>query len=177
MTGPAGPVLSPAAALAVLTPPALVAQPTNITVLPGTTLILAVAASGDALGYQWQLNATDISGATSNTLELSNLQLADTGRYSVLVTNAVGSLSTDPAFVTVRNPPYAPTINSVSFLPYGRVQLQVSAEPDCPFTVLSASGMSGWDPVTSVFNQTGTLEFTDLPPAGNRFYRLVWLGW
>ncbi len=81
-----------------VTPPIIVSQtlPTNQVVLYQSSPTLNVSASapgqnnGFPLGYQWQFNGTNISGATSTNYTF----FADTnslGTYSVIVSNAVGS--------------------------------------------------------------------------------------
>ena len=66
-----------------------------------------------ATDYQWQKNGTNIAGATTTTLTLNNLQLADTatnGGYRLLGINAAGTNATrgcsaivDPAPAAVSN--------------------------------------------------------------------------
>jgi hypothetical protein len=41
--------------------------------------------------YQWQSNGTNIPGATSNTLSLTNLQLAQAGAFQIVASNAYGT--------------------------------------------------------------------------------------
>ena len=62
-----------------------------------------------ALTYQWQLNGADIypppagvSGATSNTLTIANVQESNEGLYRCVVTNAAGSMTSNAAQLTVR---------------------------------------------------------------------------
>jgi hypothetical protein len=79
----------------------------NITTLPvdqkklvGETAVFTVVASGTTpLSYQWKTNGTGlvngggISGATSSTLTLSNVQKSQAGTYTVDVTDLAGTLS------------------------------------------------------------------------------------
>jgi len=80
----------------------------------GGTLTITAGFSG-ATSYQWQKNGTNISGATSPTLTLNNLQPADTatnGGYSLVASNASGVTTTRACKVTV-NPAPAPIGNAV----------------------------------------------------------------
>src|SRR5206468_11907545 len=91
------------ATLAVNVPPAITLQPTNVTVLVGSNAALVVAATGTApLTYQWQFNGTNILGANSRALTLTNLQHSDGGLYSALVSNVAGSAASDAALLDVR---------------------------------------------------------------------------
>jgi hypothetical protein len=51
--------------------------------------------------YQWFKDGAEISGATSSTLTLSNLVVADSGSYTVQITNPSGTILSDPAVLTV----------------------------------------------------------------------------
>jgi sugar lactone lactonase YvrE len=60
--------------------------------------------------YQWNLNGTNISGATNTTLVLTNVQFSQAGTYTVLVTNAYGSVLSSNAVLTVNGiPPFITT--------------------------------------------------------------------
>ena len=70
--------------------------------LPGGGLILGLTNAPDlASTYQWQLNGTDLPGATGPTLALSNLTLNDSGPYGVTISNAYEVVTTAPATVQV----------------------------------------------------------------------------
>jgi Concanavalin A-like lectin/glucanases superfamily/Immunoglobulin I-set domain len=90
--------------------PGIVSQPESQTLAQGTNATFSVGAFGKApLYYQWYFNLTNLlSGkvnptATNATLVLTNLQLSQSGIYSVVVTNASGSVTSQPAALTVFN--------------------------------------------------------------------------
>jgi len=57
-------------------------------VTAGLTASFTVAATGTpAPTYQWRKNGTNLSGATSATLTLTNVSAADAGSYDVIATN------------------------------------------------------------------------------------------
>jgi hypothetical protein len=88
--------------------PTIVSQPTNQMVLVGGTARFTVDASGSApLNYQWHKGATPIFGARQATLTLTNVQLASAGEYSVVVSNAFGSATSQTATLTVNASPPA----------------------------------------------------------------------
>ena len=67
------------------------------------------ATGAGSLTYQWQRNGADIdpppagvSGATTNTLTIANVQESNEGMYRCVVTNAAGSTTSDAAQLTVR---------------------------------------------------------------------------
>jgi hypothetical protein len=94
--------------------PVITIQPASRTNFTGTTANFNVVVSGSTPAYQWIKNGTNtlvnggrISGATSATLTLSDLEPANAGAYAVIVTNLAGSVTSAPAWLTiiVSNPP------------------------------------------------------------------------
>jgi hypothetical protein len=89
--------------------PAITSHPAGTSAWVGGTVNLAVAASGAPTPtYQWRKNGADLAGATAATLTLANVQVADSGTYVAVATNSVGTAQSNPATVTISNPP--PTI-------------------------------------------------------------------
>ncbi|HTY88688.1 MAG TPA: immunoglobulin domain-containing protein [Candidatus Acidoferrum sp.] len=108
VTNPGGSVTSSNALLTVLTAPLITRQPTNQTVGLGANATLVVTAIGlQPLSYQWQLDGTNlvdggnVSGATTNVLNISSAQLTNSGLYTVVVTNTAGSATSSNAVLTV----------------------------------------------------------------------------
>ena len=88
--------------------PVVIDAPASRTNSPGTTTTFTVTTSGtEPLSYQWLQNQVPlanggrISGATANALAISNLQAADAGSYSVVVSNLAGSATSANAILTV----------------------------------------------------------------------------
>jgi hypothetical protein len=93
---------SNAALLLTNAPPAIVTQPQSQAVLAGQSATFNVAATGTPpLNYQWLFSGTNISGATTNPFTLPNVQSADAGNYSVVITNVTGSVTSATASLTV----------------------------------------------------------------------------
>src|SRR5262249_56778059 len=84
-------------------PPVIVTQPTDQTVLPGATASFAVEAIGSApLFYQWRNNGIDIAtGGNASTLTIRNVSPTNTGAYSVVVSNAVGMVTNSPVLLAL----------------------------------------------------------------------------
>ena len=107
VTNFAGAVTSAPALLTVQSAPVIVLQPTDRTVAPGTDATFSVFAIGDSpFAYQWFFNATNaIPGATGGNFTLSNAQSANNGRYSVRITNSLGTTFSVEVILTVKRPP------------------------------------------------------------------------
>ncbi len=105
VTNVAGSVTSSNATLTVvtnITPPGIAAQPQSQTVIAGQSATFTVTATGTApLSYQWRFNAVPIAGATGSAYTRSNVQVADAGSYSVVITNGGGSTNSANAVLTV----------------------------------------------------------------------------
>ena len=81
-------------------PPAIVTQPASKSVVAGTNVSFSVAASGTApLSYHWQFNGAAIAGATNTTLNLTNIQAAQAGNYTVIIANSAGACLTSAVAV------------------------------------------------------------------------------
>ena len=85
-------------------PPVISNQPVNQTVAPGGNVQFTVVASGvPTPTYQWYLNGSPFAGATSSSLSFTNARSSDAGTYSVVVTNAMGSVVSNSVTLVVSN--------------------------------------------------------------------------
>ena len=92
-------------------PPAILSQPTSVTVFEGGSAAFRATVTGSRpLLYQWRRNGVDLPGATNATLTIENAVPSLTGSYSVAVTNELGFVVSNPATLTVR-PPLSPARN------------------------------------------------------------------
>src|SRR4030095_2986352 len=84
-------------------------QPFNEIAVRDGSVEFVSSAVGDHLQYQWKLNGTNLPGGTLARLLLTNVQPAQAGFYSVVISNASGfvvssnaSLSLIPLLVTAQ---------------------------------------------------------------------------
>jgi hypothetical protein len=66
---------------------------TSVTVCIGGTTTINVSANGAS--YQWQKDGVDISGATSNSLNITNFNYSDIGHYKLKVTGTCGTITSE----------------------------------------------------------------------------------
>ena len=79
----------------------------------GQTVTFAVTVEGTApFTYQWCKNGSNITGATGASYAISGVQLADAGNYWVVVSNSVGSATSDVATLTVTAAAIAPVFTT-----------------------------------------------------------------
>lgn len=121
----------------VLTPPTIVTTPVGLLVAAGSTTNLTVGGQGSApLRYQWWFENTSLAGATNATVGLTNLQASNEGFYRVVVTNAVGAITSAPVLIKVL--PAAPTVVT------GPVNLTVPAGTNASFQVNALGSSPLW---------------------------------
>jgi hypothetical protein len=115
-----GSVTSSAATLTVnaaAVAPSIATQPISQTVTVGQTASFSVVAAGTApLSYQWRKNSVAIAGATSSSYTTPVTTSSDNGaQFSVVVSNATGSVISSAATLTVNAAQISPVPTSVGF--------------------------------------------------------------
>jgi len=156
--------------------PFILTQPVSQSVLIFSNTLFSVTALGDApLSYTWQKNGTNlpadarITGTDSSTLSISSILLADAGGYSVVVSNASGSVTSVIATLTPLGLPVITT------QPLSRT---VPAGTNVTFSV-TASGLAAlsyqWRfAQTNLPSRTNTsLSLTNVQPANAGDYDVV----
>lgn len=119
------------------------AQPADQNAFIGTTVVFSVSIIGNGpFTYQWKEDGTNLSdvsgivGSTNRFLTLSNINYADSGVYSVLVSNASRSvLSEDAVLGVIASPPQITTQPASQTLTVGaNAVFSVTAAGDLPLT-------------------------------------------
>ncbi len=102
VTNACGSVTSRPAVLTVGEAPTIVVQPASREAKVGEEITLAVEASSTTpLLFQWRKDGTDIPGATGPTFILPAAAVDDAGTYTVVVANGCGSVTSEPAELSV----------------------------------------------------------------------------
>lgn len=125
-------------------PPVIIAHPVSATVNPDAIVGFGVSASGTSpLSYQWRKNGANLPGMTGAWLTLVMVNESYEGQYSCSVGNAAGSVVSNPATLTVNDPP------SISVHPESR-----TVNPGAPvgFTVAA----SGTAPLSYQWRRNGS---------------------
>jgi uncharacterized repeat protein (TIGR01451 family) len=83
-------------------PLAILTAPTNQSVRAGGTVSFMVApTTSDSVTYQWLFNGTVLVGAATSSLTLTNVQSTGAGRYSVVISDCSGAITSQDAIVTI----------------------------------------------------------------------------
>jgi formylglycine-generating enzyme required for sulfatase activity len=108
VTNSIGYMTSSAAVLTVNYAPSISTHPASQTVSVNSSVTFAVVAAGNpAPTYQWKIGGANIDGAIAASYTISNVQTADAGSYTVVVTNSVDHVTSSAAVLTVN---YGPSI-------------------------------------------------------------------
>jgi alpha-tubulin suppressor-like RCC1 family protein len=130
-------------------PPTITTQPASLNVATGSDAAFAVAALGtETLSYQWSLDGTPITGATTPVLRLPAVTAGNAGSYVVVVTNIAGTVASDPAILTVSPGALAPVAPTIVTQP---AAVTVHAGDTATFAV----GMSGSGPLSFQWRKDG----------------------
>ncbi|MFM8569632.1 MAG: hypothetical protein ACKOB6_08530, partial [Candidatus Kapaibacterium sp.] len=102
-TGGADPLVSNIINVVVNAPIEINAHPASRVICRGNETSMAVVASGTILGYQWQKDGRDITGATGPIYVVSNAGYDMSGRYRCVLSGTCGTttLATNDAVVDV----------------------------------------------------------------------------
>lgn len=122
VTGASGSVTSSAVMLTVtaaVLPPGISIQPAPQTTTAGQDASISVTASGTSVTFRWQRSTdggtsfTEIAAPGSATLNLAAVQLGDSGQqFRVVVSNGAGSVTSNPAVLTVNPAPSVPALSA-----------------------------------------------------------------
>ncbi len=171
--------------LTILNPPAsATVAPAAQTNIWGSSAVFTVTTSGGdpPFTYTWKKGATNLvgaakySGTNTTTLTISNLTQADTGSYTVGVTNVAG-ITSSAGVLTVFVPP--PTIGTAPGLGGGHLSFNFTStngfDKTNTFTLQSSTVATG--PYTNATGSTitgsaGNFNVTVPQPTNTLYYRL-----
>jgi trimeric autotransporter adhesin len=151
--------------------PVITVQPFRLKVAGGSQTKLQVIATGAApLSYQWQLNGTNIPGATGRTLLLGSV--AQTGSYSVVVSNALGTVASSPSMVIPRLHFDIPADGMRLDVTGFRLRLLGLSGRDY-VVIYAAPDLTAWQPIYTNVPVVGALDYLDRAATNHvrRFYR------
>ncbi len=162
--------------------PVIVNQPVHWVVAVGSPAGNGVTATGNpTLRYQWLRNGFPIAGATAANLSLQNVQFTDAGFYSVIVSNDLGTATSDAVQLTVlplNMPVFSqqPVSRTVDEGQTAQFSTEVVSQSSVTYVwQLSTSGGATWSPVpnappfTGVATKTLTVSATPMALNGTRF--------
>jgi hypothetical protein len=163
----------------VLGPPVINEQPQAVSVAGGSPATFTVDASGaGTLSYQWRFNTnTIVAGGTNSSLTFGITSNSLVGKYSVIITNNFGAVTSSFAALSLIS---IPTISSNSFdSANGTFSITVANTPQSTNRMWASTNLANpaaWRVIaTNVMAGNGQWIFSD-PNTGRtnalRFYRI-----
>lgn len=168
----AGSVTSEVAVVTVTQAPVITSQPQSIAAQSGQDIVFRVEATGLVpLTYQWRISGFNIPGARSSQFAINNVQPADAGIYSVVVSDASGAQSiSQEAVLTVSDVPVKRlSIASVS-LSDGGILIEWEGGEGIVLQAKAALGDNVWRDIPGTDGQNQALQALIGQSA---FYRLI----
>ena len=83
--------------------PVIVSPPQDQSVEAGEPVAMQVATKGNPLSFQWYFNGNPFTNATNAVLYFPSATATNSGSYSVIVSNILGSVTSDSAILSVTN--------------------------------------------------------------------------
>jgi uncharacterized delta-60 repeat protein len=155
--------------------PLILTQPLSQTNNIGAAAnFVAVAGGTPPLSYQWCKDGTNIAGATTPGLCLTNVQQLDQGSYSVVVSNGFGSVTSSAALLVVNGGSRC-QFSSVSYQGNGGAKLQFSAPAGPLYVVKASTNLVTWELIGPAEDKgDGTFAFEDADAAKfpYRYYQI-----
>jgi Ig-like domain-containing protein/immunoglobulin I-set domain protein len=164
----AGAVTSSNAPLLVVDP-YILTQPSNTTNTIGSTVMFSVTAVGTTpFAYQWSWEGYGLFNETNRTLTLNHISDSDAGNYTVVISNAYGSVTSSPALL-VTFPPLIVTQPADFIAILGQpASFSVDVNGQTPF---SYQWQKNGTNIAGAINRVYTINATAYSDAGN--YRVI----
>jgi len=149
----------------------VVAAPTNqVANIGGNATFIAAAGGGSgAVRFQWQFGGTNLPNATNATLSLTNVQFAQAGAYTFMVTNTFGTPASYLATLTVMGS----VLSQPQILSNGQFQMLLQGIANRSYDIEISTNLIDWSRLTTVNYTSGQMPVVDSTAAGaaQRFYR------
>lgn len=148
------------------TPPEIVDQPVGGDVAGGCNFSFSVLGTG-ALGYYWLKDGNLVPGATTTSYSVIDATTSDAAAYTVVLTNAAGSVTSAPAVLTVTAPSsYATVLLAENFNGYSGIQN--NRQYQTGLKVSYGGSVPGWGAAGG-----GAIHAVDRTGAGN-YAVMIW---
>ncbi len=137
--------------------PNILTNPASQIVSGSQGVSFSVSATGiPAPAYQWLKNGTNLADQTGAMLTINSANVNDAGTYSVIVSNAAGTVTSSPAMLAVGNtaPTLAPVSSQTVNVGVTVTVTNVATDPDVPPQILTFSLLAGpgnLDPGSGIF--------------------------
>ena len=148
-------------------PPIITQQPTSKNVVENQSATFSVAAVGEVpLHFQWRRNGVAVTNANASSYTIPFTAIADSGDFSVVITNASGSATSTIVTLTVTADSARPTLLSVkSAANFSELNLRFSERVDASANDDFNYTLAGFTILTAVLGpDSSNVTLTVSPP-------------
>ncbi len=165
-------------------PPAISVHPGSLTVPFEQGASLFVLAGGpEPLSYQWQKDGVDIAGANQSVLIIASVSASAQGQYTVVIQNAGGEVTSNPATLTVTGIPkpveFVIDSSSIEVVTFGNKEFfafNATAESGQAYQAFIKADLAAptWTPIGDPETPNGTelTFFLEMPSSGVGFIKV-----
>ena len=135
----------------------------------------AHATGGEQLTFQWFYNNTELTGQTNRALRLAHVTTAETGEYSVRISNSAGAITNTGTLQLTEPPAFSPSISRGDAR---GPRLALTLPTGFQTRLEATSNLTNWIEVARMQSNGAVTNLYDGPGLGEewRFYRLNY-GW
>lgn len=124
--------------------PIIMIPPSSQSVLTNESTFFGVVAAGTPpLSYQWQYNGINLDGETFPLLSFDNLNLNQSGSYSVVISNAAGATISDAAILKVAST-FTPPQLAADRICDGAFKFKIVGDAYRSYRIQSSTNLYGW---------------------------------
>jgi len=171
------PAITTPVTLSVGSAPKITTPPSNLTLVQGQDASFTVSVSGfPEPTFQWLEGKTVLTGQTSATLNRTSVQAADANTYSVVVTNAFGSLTAKASLVVIVPAQITTQPASATVVAGKGAKFTVVASGSAKLTYqwqMSADGGNSWNAITKATASSYSIAKTTNGMSGQQFRCIV----
>lgn len=155
--------------------PIITQQPASQSISVGESMFLGVSAGGlGPFTYQWQFNGSNLPQETGAILLLDNFDTNMAGTYSVIVSNSITAVQSEPAVVTVTDGDMEPVLSIGSLIPDWQpspssgANFTVSGEPGRSYILQSSTNLTSWNEEAAFWLGPEYPQFASIIPPGTK---------
>jgi hypothetical protein len=153
------------------TPPQITTDPADQSVGEGQSATFTVVATGTDLAYQWRFNSGALPGQTNASLIIASTTPAHAGSYTVVVSNSLGSVTSNPAQLTVIAA--APLTLGNPHYENGSFAFEASDVGAGAYILWGSTDFTTWTAISTNVPASGVVRLSDPAAADEkRFYLL-----
>ena len=175
-TNSLGTAITNAAVVVVNQAPTITTQPQSTTKIAGDSVTFTVVATGNpSPTYQWRKSGAPISGAISSSYTIPTVTPSESGSYSCVITNSIGSVTSTLATLVVNTlPVFSVTPSGMILSPGTNYLLTSTVSGTTPIAyqwVLNGQAITGatgssYSIIAADFTQEGAYSLRATNPAG-----------